>query len=71
MVVGDYLLAGFVAMLTGLDRVALVQVMISRPLVAGSLTGWVLGSPLVGLESRYVARVALAWQVAGGGRDSS
>jgi PTS system mannose-specific IIC component len=50
MVVGDYLLAGFVAMLTGLDRVALVQVMISRPLVAGPLTGWVLGSPLVGLE---------------------
>ena len=50
MVVGDYLLAGFVAMLTGLDRVALVQVMISRPLVAGPLTGWVLGSPLVGME---------------------
>jgi PTS system mannose-specific IIC component len=50
MVVGDYLLAGLVAMLTGLDRVALVQVMISRPLVAGPLTGWVLGSPLIGLE---------------------
>ncbi len=50
MVVGDYLLAGLVAMLTGLDRVALVQVMISRPLVAGPLTGWVLGNPLVGLE---------------------
>ena len=50
MVVADYLLAGLVAMLTGLDRVALVQVMISRPLVAGPLTGWVLGNPLVGLE---------------------
>ena len=50
MVVGDYLLAGLVAMLTGLDRVALVQVMISRPLVAGPLTGMVLGNPLVGLE---------------------
>ena len=37
-------------MVTGLDRVALVQVMISRPLVAGSLTGWVLGNPLVGME---------------------
>ncbi len=50
MVVGDYLLAGIVAMLTGLDRVALVQIMISRPLVAATLTGWVLGSPLVGME---------------------
>lgn len=50
MVVGDYLLAGLVAMLTGLDRVALVQAMISRPLVAGTLTGWVLGNPLVGME---------------------
>ncbi len=50
MVVGDYLLASAVAMVTGLDRVALVQVMISRPLVAGPLAGWVLGQPLVGLE---------------------
>lgn len=50
MVVGEYLLAGFVAVLTGLDRVALVQVMISRPLVAAPLTGLVLGNPLVGLE---------------------
>lgn len=46
----DYMLAGVVSMLTGLDRVALVQVMISRPLVAGPLTGWVLGQPLLGLE---------------------
>jgi PTS system mannose-specific IIC component len=50
MVIADYLLAGLVSMLTGLDRVALVQLMLSRPLVAGPLTGWVLGSPLVGLE---------------------
>ncbi len=50
MVVGDYLLAGLVAMLTGLDRVALIQFMISRPLVAATLTGWVLGNPLVGME---------------------
>lgn len=50
MVVADYLLAGVVAMLTGLDRVALVQVMISRPLVAGTLTGWVLGEALIGME---------------------
>ncbi len=50
MVVGDYLLAGLVAMLTGLDRVALIQTMISRPLVAAPLTGLVLGNPLIGLE---------------------
>ena len=50
MVIADYLLAGLVAMLTGLDRVALGQVMISRPLVAAPLTGLVLGNPLLGLE---------------------
>lgn len=50
MVIGDYLLAGLVSMLAGLDRVALVQIMISRPLVAAPLTGWVLGNPLVGME---------------------
>ncbi len=50
MVAGDYLLAGLVAMLTGLDRVALVQAMISRPLVAAPLTGWLLGNPMIGLE---------------------
>ena len=50
MVIADYLLAGLVAMLTGLDRVALVQIMISRPLVAAPLTGLVLGNPLLGLE---------------------
>ena len=50
MVIADYLLAGLVSMLTGLDRVALVQVMISRPLVAAPLTGLVLGKPLLGLE---------------------
>jgi PTS system mannose-specific IIC component len=50
MVAGDYLITGLVAMLTGLDRVALVQSMISRPLVAGPLTGWLLGNPMAGLE---------------------
>jgi PTS system mannose-specific IIC component len=50
MVASDYILAGLVAMATGLDRVALVQAMISRPLVAAPLTGWLLGNPLIGLE---------------------
>lgn len=46
----EYLTAGSVSVLLGLDRVALLQVMISRPLVAASLTGWLLGVPLSGLE---------------------
>jgi PTS system mannose-specific IIC component len=50
MVAVDYFLAGLVAILAGLDRVALVQIMISRPLVAGPLTGWLLGNPMAGLE---------------------
>ncbi len=50
MVAVDYLLAGMVSIVTGLDRVAFLQLMISRPLVAGPLTGWVLGAPLTGLE---------------------
>lgn len=50
MAVADYLLAALIAVLVGLDRVALAQLMISRPLVAAPLVGWVLGNPLVGLE---------------------
>jgi PTS system mannose-specific IIC component len=50
MVWVDYILAGTLAMLTGLDRVALLQFMISRPIVAAPLAGWVMGNPLVGLE---------------------
>jgi PTS system mannose-specific IIC component len=50
MVAVDYLFVGLVSMVTGLDRVALVQAMISRPLVAAPLAGWVLGAPLIGLE---------------------
>lgn len=50
MAVTDYLLASLMAILVGLDRVAVAQFMISRPLVAAPLTGWVLGNPLVGLE---------------------
>ncbi len=39
------LLGGFI----GLDRTALGQFMVSQPVVAGPLTGWVLGDPLTGL----------------------
>jgi PTS system mannose-specific IIC component len=50
MVWVDYLLAGILAMLTGLDRVAFAQFMISRPIVAAPVAGWIMGNPLVGLE---------------------
>lgn len=42
-------LGGMVAMLTGLDRTALGQIMISRPIVAAPLAGLVLGDLAAGL----------------------
>jgi len=50
MAVVDYGLAGIIAVVCGLDRTALGQLMISRPIVAGPLTGWILGEPLTGLQ---------------------
>lgn len=50
MGVADYLTTGTLAVLLGLDRVAFLQCMVSRPLVAAPLTGWLLGIPLAGLE---------------------
>ena len=38
------------AVLLGFDRVAFLQSMACRPLVAASLTGWLLGIPLQGLQ---------------------
>lgn len=46
-------------MLVGLDRVAFAQFMISRPIVVGPLTGWVLGNTLIGLEVGML--VELLW----------
>jgi PTS system mannose-specific IIC component len=48
--VAEYLTTGTLAVLLGLDRVAVLQCMVSRPLVAAPLTGWLLGVPLAGLE---------------------
>ncbi len=33
---------------TGIDTTAALQIMVSQPLVAGTLTGWALGDPLTG-----------------------
>lgn len=46
----EYLTAGTLAVLLGLDRVAFLQSMACRPLVAATLTGWLLGIPLAGLQ---------------------
>lgn len=56
---GVFLLAGIVAVLAGLDRTAAFQLMISRPIVAAPLTGWILGEPAAGLQ--VGALVELLW----------
>jgi len=50
LIIQDLLLGALVALLCGLDRVAVLQIMISRPLVAAPLTGMLLGQPLIGLQ---------------------
>ena len=44
-----YLLGAGMAVLLGLDRTAALQIMISRPLVAGPLVGLLLGDAMTGL----------------------
>lgn len=44
-----YLLGAGMAVLLGLDRTAALQIMISRPLVAGPLVGFLLGDATTGL----------------------
>ena len=50
MSVVNYGLAGIVALFCGIDRTAFGQFMISRPIVAAPLAGWILGQPLTGLQ---------------------
>lgn len=52
-------LGALVALICGLDRVATLQVMISRPIVAAPLAALVLGEPLVGLQIGVM--VELLW----------
>lgn len=59
MPVADFLLAAAISVLCGLDRTAVSQLMISRPIVAAPLTGWLLGDPLAGLQ--IGALVELLW----------
>lgn len=47
------------SLICGLDRVAMLQIMISRPIVAAPLTALVLGEPMVGLQIGVM--VELLW----------
>lgn len=55
----DLLIGALVALFCGLDRVAILQGMLSRPLIAGPLVGWLLGDPLTGLQVGVM--VELLW----------
>ncbi|MDX2481411.1 MAG: PTS sugar transporter subunit IIC [Desulfuromusa sp.] len=48
-----------ISLICGLDRVAILQIMISRPIVAAPLTAFVLGEPLIGLQIGVL--VELLW----------
>jgi len=50
MSVANFLLAGGAAVVCGLDRTAICQFMLSRPIVAAPLTGYLLGDPYLGLK---------------------
>ena len=45
----ELLLVSLLGGVLALDGTAVGQFMVSRPLVAGALTGWLVGSPAVGL----------------------
>lgn len=50
----SWLVVGFFGGLVGLDAASFPQVMISRPLVAGTLTGAVFGRPLDGMVIGFI-----------------
>ena len=52
-------LGSLVSLICGLDRVAILQIMISRPIVAAPLAALVLGEPLIGLQIGVM--VELLW----------
>ena len=52
-------LGALVSLICGLDRVAILQMMVSRPIVAAPLTAILLGEPLVGLQIGVM--VELLW----------
>lgn len=59
MAVADVLIGGALAIGLGLDRTAAFQFMVSRPIVAAPLTGWLIGDPIAGLQ--IGAMIELLW----------
>ena len=59
MITSELILGAAVSLCCGLDRTAALQIMISRPIVAAPLMGWVLGDVGVGLEIGLM--VELLW----------
>ncbi len=55
----DLVIGAGVALICGLDRTAILQIMISRPLVAAPLAAWLLGDVAIGLEIGLM--VELLW----------
>ena len=55
----ELIVGGALALLCGLDRTAIFQVLISRPIVAAPLAGILLGEPLIGLQIGVM--VELLW----------
>ncbi|MCF6265031.1 MAG: PTS sugar transporter subunit IIC [Desulfuromusa sp.] len=53
------LLGALVSLVCGLDRVAILQIMISRPIVAAPLVALILGEPQIGLQIGVM--VELLW----------
>lgn len=54
-----YMISAVVAVAVGLDRMAACQFMVSRPIVAAPVTGWLLGDALAGLH--IGAMLELVW----------
>jgi PTS system mannose-specific IIC component len=59
MIMVELLAGAGVALICGLDRVAMLQILISRPIVAAPLIGLLLGEPLIGLQIGVM--VELLW----------
>ncbi len=59
MAVADFLIGGALAVGLGLDRTAAFQFMVSRPIVAAPLTGWLIGDAMAGLQ--IGAMIELLW----------
>ena len=63
----ELLLVGALGAVLALDTTSVGQTMISRPLVAGPLTGWVLGDPSLGLAVGAVLELYLLVSFPSGG----